>query len=233
MYTVQACNLTNGTSPYNPGRGPAQRARLEAGTQKANGAYSALLCRNPRDFVRYGLNVAKDVSDVNVQTGCTSESGTSASPAASGDAAAAAAIASIVAAAGGNAGPGGARSPNAGSGAVRGGSDSPSYNPGSSCDLSGGVSVVPLNGPGGGGLPAVSAAPAKLTTTAGLPKSGMGRYKGMGCCSDLVWGDAFPNGAPAASVAASISTWVANNPWLAAGLAAAGLFLVSKGGKRG
>jgi hypothetical protein len=255
MYTLQACNVPNGTmrDPYGVlARSAAKKARLDAATTKAELAYEGLLCRNPADFRGFGLNVSKDVQNVNVATGCKFQTGTPASTAAVGDPVAAAALASLgvsspnspVAAAtaqnggtaGGNARWRGGRSRIAGAGE-------------SSCELGGGVNVVPLNGPGSGGtLPNVSAAPAQLTLapTSGQGGGVPGMYKarqrwvignptqtlGLGQCQDLPWGDAYPNGSPA-SPAAALWDWLSANPWLAAVLAAGGLYLVSEAGKRG
>ena len=143
---------------------------------------------------------------------------------------AAAAIASIVAAAGGNAGPGGAGSPM-----VRALCVAVALPLRTILDpaISGRRERGTAERAGGRRSAGRVGGSREAHHYGGPAETGIGRYKGMGCCSDLVWGDAFPYGAPTASVAASISTWVANNPWLAAGLAAAGLFLATKGGKRG
>lgn len=235
MYTTVAGNqVPNGATAFRPGRWAARRARVDLATGKAQADYAGLLCRNPRDFARFGLNVAKDVQTVNAATGCGpgTPSGVSGPPGAGGDAVAAAALASLGVASGLPAGSGVAAlgSGNARSGGVR---SRYAASGGASCDLNdGGVSVVPLNGPGGDGLPAVSAAPSSLDGPALM--RGMGRYrprKGMGaCCSGFPhWGDAPASDGPGGA-ANSVGAWIAANPWLTAGLVA-GLLLLSASGK--
>jgi hypothetical protein len=235
MYTLQACSVPNGTmyDPYGVlARSAAERAKTDAATSVAAGAYNGLLCRLPRDFAPFGLNVAKDVSDVNISTGCT-PGGTPSSAGASGASGSSLASSGAPAGPGGNAASGGVSS----RGAIRGGSWRGRFSPG--CNISdGGVNNVPLQGPGSGGLPQTSAQPAKLTTSQGLPV-GMGRYRGgkrgLGqCCTDLVeWGDAFPNGGPSVSFGQDVLNWIQANPWLTAGIVAGGAFLAMSGGKRG
>lgn len=260
MYTLQACSVPNGLmrDPYGVlARGAAKKARLDAATGRAELQYEALLCRNPADFRKFGLNVSKDVQNVNVATGCKFQTGTPASTAAVGDAVAAAALASLgvsspnstgAAATAQNGGTAGSNARLRGSrGRIAGGG-------GSSCELSGGVNVIPLNGPGSGGtLPNVSAAPAQLTLAASSGSSSSaqgsgvpGMYKarqrwvigdptqtmGLGQCEDLPWGDAYPNGSPA-TPAAEFLNWLRANPWLAAGAVAVGVYVLSEAGKRG
>lgn len=117
------------------------------------------------------------------------------------------------------------------------------------CDArtGGGVTLVPLNGPGSSSVPLTTARPAPLRTNqAGIPPlpAGLGRYarraprsRGMGqCCSDLpTWGDAFPAGGPVLSPIQSVLNWTANNPLLAVGLGLTALWIATgqTKGKRG
>ena len=229
MYTLSACDVPNGLmfDPYGDlARGASKRAMVDAATNKAEAAYDGLLCKNPADFLPFGGAVAADVAAVNQAVQCGS-GGTPAAVAPTGDPIAAAALASLGVSAGGTASQGGATGPAPGSIYRRGGARSRYADSGdASCADVGAATVVPLNGPGGAGLPAVSAAPAKLTSV-GLPR-GMGRYstrKGMGdCCGGMPWGDAFPGGVPSSSASflAGFWAWVSANPWLAgAGLAVA------------
>jgi len=240
MYTTSDNPVPNGTMPDPYGtlvRSARRKARMDVATNKAAAAYNALLCRNPRDFVDFGLNVAKDVSDVNSATGCKFQplASIASSSAAAGDATAAQALAMLGLSPGPTAQTGGASSTagTGGNGRNRGNWRAAPARSAASCDAnsSGGVQVVPLNQPGSAGPYAPSAAPANLTTN---PMVGMGRYsrRGLrGCCSDFPWGDSYPATAVASSIASDVSNWIAANPWLTAGIAVGFLFLLSQSGK--
>jgi hypothetical protein len=260
MYTLQACSVPTGTTydPYGSlRRSAASRARVDAATNKAAASYDRLLCRNPADFLKFGLTVAKDVAAVNEATDCSPGGtpaavnvipGGAAGGSTVGDGEAAGALAAMLSALGITPNPP-AGSPNGASaagsprgswrGQLRGGGARGGQ--GGDCDIAGGVNVQPLNASSVSGpvsaMPQVSAAPAKLTTGGLLPSGGgIGRYRrGLGSCTEFPdWGDAFPNGGPSASVGSDILSWIQQNPWLTAGIVLGGGWLLfGGGGKRG
>ncbi len=257
MYTSSATSATNSQTPFNPGWSAVRRLRVDTATDKAEAAYEGLLCRNPRDFVSFGSNVAKDVAVVNAATECLFQAGAPSNPAilsaAAGDPVAATALQTLGILPASSQPSGG---PLAGSGG--GGRSRRNWRGsqiGASCDPGaaggGAITQIPLNGGGGPGITggsgsSISGVPAVLTLGNGIQRRN-GRWAigpqnqnqipaGMsGCpsCADLQWGDAYPNGVPTPESAAGVLlSWLQANPWLALGIAAGGLFLAAGGGKK-